>query len=443
MTRFQRGTLWALFLFLGLLVVVAFFARAAAGRYLGSGRFREQITRAVDQELKAKGTFQPIHFTDGTFYSDGFVANGNERSFFSRLRADQIRAVVNWRGLLGRRWEVNELHIQNLEIRFAGRMPAERGVEIRRAEPARPAARKKSSWKLDLRRAEIAQSAWSWGAAPASAGSLTKSRFTLTPDGGAWLVEARSGTLAQSGWPSLTIDAAKLRYTGASLFVTESALRAGDGRLKVDGEIAFDRAAELRVRLDQIDFAPFLPADWRLRLRGKIAGTAKLHTPLPQGAPRIEGDLRLVEGQLEALPLLDQIASFTRTDRFRRVVLTRGSLAFSNEGDRTVVRNLVLESAGLMRVEGKCTIAQKKIDGVLQVGVTAATLQWLPGSQERVFTVARDGYFWTPVRVRGPIEHPREDLTKRLLSAAASELLQNSKGTLEDAAKSLLDLIPR
>ncbi len=440
MTRFQRGTVWAVFLFLGLLVVVAFFARAAAGRYLGSGRFRQQITRAVDQELKAKGTFQPLHFTDGTFYSDGFVANGKERAFFSELRADQIRAVVNWRGLLHRRWEVNELHIQNLEIRFAGRMPAERA---RTTEPTRPAVKKKSSWKLDLRRAEIAQSSWHWGASPATAGSLTKSGFTLTPDGGAWLVEARSGTLAQSGWPILTIDSAKLRYTGASLFVTESALRAGDGRLYVDGEIAFNRAADLRVRLDQVDFAPLLPADWRLRLRGKIAGTAKLHAPLPQGALRIEGDLQLVEGQLEALPVLDQIAAFTRTERFRRLALTRGSLTFSNEGDRTVVRNLLLESAGLMRVEGSCTIAQKKIDGVFQIGVTAASLQWLPGSQERVFTVARDGYFWTPVRVSGPIEHPHEDLTKRLLSAAASELLQGSKGTLEDAAKTLLDLIPR
>ena len=74
--------------------------------------------------------------------------------------------------------------------------------------------------------------------------------------------------------------------------------------------------------------------------------------------------------------------------------------------------------------------------------MTAASLQWLPGSQARVFTVAHDGYYWTPVRVSGSVEHPHEDLTKRLLAAAASELLQNSKGTLEDAAKTLLDLIP-
>ncbi len=142
--------------------------------------------------------------------------------------------------------------------------------------------------------------------------------------------------------------------------MTESALRAGDGRLNVDGEIEFDRAADLRVRLDKVDFAPFLPPDWRLRLHGKLAGTAQVHAPLPEGALQMSGDLQLVDGMLEALPLFDQIATFTRTERFRRIALTRGSLNFSNESDRTVVKNLVLESEGLMRVEGDCTIAQKE-----------------------------------------------------------------------------------
>lgn len=440
MTKFQRGTAWAFFLLLGLVVLAALLARAGAGWYLGSERFRHQITRAVDQELKARGAFQPLHFNDGTFYCDGFVAQGKGRAFFSDLRADQIRAVVNWRGLLDRRWEVDELSVQNLDIRFAGR-PVEEISTTR--VPKKSPTQQKSPWKLDLRKAEIAQSAWHWGSTPARSGSLTKSGFTLTPDNGTWLVEAKSGTLAQTGWPSLTIESAKLRYTGASLFVTESALRAGDGRLHVDGEIAFDRAADLRVRLDKVDFAPFLPPDWRLRLHGKLAGAAQVHAPLPEGALKIDGDLQLVDGQLEALPLLDQIATFTRTERFRRVALTRGSLNFSTESERTVVKNLVLESEGLMRVEGGCTILKnRKIDGVFQIGVTAASLQWLPGSQARVFTVARDGYFWTPVRVSGPVDHPHEDLTKRLIAAAANELLENSKGTLEDAARTLLDLIP-
>lgn len=88
------------------------------------------------------------------------------------------------------------------------------------------------------------------------------------------------------------------------------------GRINVEGKIEFDRAADLQLRLDKVDFSPFLPPDWRLKLHGKMAGTAKIHAPLPEGAVQIEGDSQLVDGQLEALPLLDQIAAFTRTDRF-------------------------------------------------------------------------------------------------------------------------------
>ena len=65
-----------------------------------------------------------------------------------------------------------------------------------------------------------------------------------------------------------------------------------------------------------------------------------------------------------------------------------------------------------------------------------------PGSQSRVFTVSHDGYYWTPLRLSGSVSHPHEDLTRRLVAAAAGELLKNSDDTLQDTAKALLDLIP-
>jgi len=437
MTNFQRRAAWSIFSLLGLIVLATLAARIGAGWYLSSNRFRNQIAIAVGRELKADATFRPLHFSDGTFYCDGFVAHGKTRAFFSDLRADQIRAVMNWRGLLDHRWEIDELSAQNLDVRFAnGAAPEPPSTE------SRPEKKKETSWKLDLRKADVAQSSWRWGASEATSGSITRSAFTLMPSQGAWLIEATSGTLNQTGWPTLTIESAKLRYTGAALFVTESALRAGDGRIAVAGEVDFNRAADFQAQLDRVDITPLLPADWRVRLHGKLAGTAKVHAPLPSGNLQIEGDLRLIEGQLEALPLLDQIATFTRTERFRRVTLTRGSLSFTSDADVVTVQNFLVESEGLMRVEGSCKIVNDKIDGVFQVGVTAASLQWLPGSQSRVFTVAHDGYCWTPVHLKGPVSHPHEDLTKRLVAAAAGELLQNSGDTLQDAAKTLLDLIP-
>ncbi len=438
MTKFQRRGLVAVGSLLAFLVLLLVGARFGANWYLASGRFRRHVTAAVGHVLKADGTFMPLHYTDGTFYSDGFVARGKSPAFFSELRADQIRALVNWRGLLDHRYEIDELHLQNLDVQFNGpRLPE----PPRQPGPQSP--KKPSAWKLDLREAEIAQSSWHWGATPAASGSITHGAFTLRPDNGAWLIDASSGTLAQTGWPSLTIESAALRYTGPSLFVTESALRAGEGRLKVNGEINFDHAADFEAQFDHISITPLLPPDWRVRLHGNLAGHARIHATLPSSSPGIEGDLTLADGQLEALPLLDQIATFTRTERFRRIALTNASLSFTRTASGlTTVKNLVLESQGLLRVEGNCTIAGGKIDGRFQLGVTAASLQWLPGSQGRVFTVAHDGYSWTPVHLTGSVEHPHEDLTKRLLAAAAGELLQKSPNDIIDTAKSLLDLIP-
>ena len=85
---------------------------------------------------------------------------------------------------------------------------------------------------------------------------------------------------------------------------------------------------------------------------------------------------------------------------------------------------------------------------MVQVGVTPSSLQWLPGSQARVFTVARDGYLWTPMRLAGPLEEPEEDLSPRLIAAAQGAIIDKATDTArdvidsaKDAAKSALDLL--
>ncbi len=442
MTKFQRRAAWSIAGLLGLLVLLALAARLGAGWYLQSDGFRKQITSAVGHELQAEGDFMPLHFADGTFYTDGYRAQGKSSAFFSSLRADQIRSVVNWRGLLDRRWEVEELNVQNLDVQFAGRAPEPTPTGERK--PSAP--RKRSRWQLDLRRGEVAQSSWHWGTTPATTGSVTGAAFTLLPNDGDWLIDAHSGLVTQAGWPSLAIDAVKLRYTGASLFVTEGSLRNGAGHLAVTGEMRFHQLADFQTQFERIAITPLLPPDWRVRLHGDLTGSAHIRAPLPAPADgtgyKIEGNLQLLDGQIEAIPLLEQIATFTRTERFRKVAVTRGALDFTQAAGLTTVKNLVVESEGLLRLEGGCTIAGGKIDGRFQLGVTAASLQWLPGSQARVFTAAHDGYSWTAVHVTGPVDHPHEDLTKRLLAAAAGELLNKSPNDLIDAAKSLLDLLP-
>ena len=240
---------------------------------------------------------------------------------------DQIRAAFNWRGFFHRTCLIDELNVQQLIIRFANRS----GAEPTPVKVAPQQNRSSEGWTLDLRKANVAQSTWTWATNDGTAGSITGSSFTLTPSSDSWLIDASSGKLSQTGWPVLSIESAKLRYTSSSLFVTESVLRTGTGRITLSGEIDFKQAANLQTQFADVPVTPLLPPDWRVRLTGKVAGVASIHAPLSDGSVHVEGHMQLVDGQVEALPLLDQIATFTRTERFRRLSLSKASLSFTRD----------------------------------------------------------------------------------------------------------------
>lgn len=298
-----------------------------------------------------------------------------------------------------------------------------------------------SGWlpnRVDLRKLFVHEANLKWGT-----GSVTGAAVTLTPDGDAQAFAIEGGRLMQMGWPDLKIDSARLRYRSPTLFITSAELKSGEtGSVAVSGEVDFGRALDLQLKLSGVPVTPLLPLDWRARLRGNLSGDVKVRAPLPATVPpRIEGSLRLTQGQLEALPILDQIATFTRAPQFKMLTLTRASADFSHDATRTNVTKFIAESEGLIRMEGSFTVADAKIDGSFQVGVTASSLQWLPGSQAKVFTVARGGYLWAPMRLSGPVNHPTEDLSPRLIAAAQGAVIEGVQGTIEQTTKDLLDIV--
>ncbi len=174
-----------------------------------------------------------------------------------------------------------------------------------------------------------------------------------------------------------------------------------------------------------------------------------VRSPLPlKGDPQLKGSLKITNGELTALPVLDGIAKYTRTDQFRRLNLTNASGDFEQQGERLSVTKFIAESEGLICMKGDFTIISGMIDGSFEVGVTPGSLQWLPGAQAKVFTVSRGGYLWSPLHLTGPVDHPKDDLTDRLIAAAqdavidgvkqqATEVLKNGK----DVTKGILDFV--
>jgi hypothetical protein len=93
----------------------------------------------------------------------------------------------------------------------------------------------------------------------------------------------------------------------------------------------------------------------------------------------------------------------------------------------------------LLRVEGGGAIEGDQIKANLVIGLSSSLLGWMPGVQQKVFTQQRDGLSWAQMQVSGPMNDPKEDLSKRISDALAEGMSNQFK----NQAKSLLDLLGR
>ncbi len=447
--------------------------RAWFNSFLRGEEFRRLVSRATSDAIQAGGEYDPFHFEGTTIYTDGFHAKNG--GFFEELRADRLRAEFNLRGIFNHAWQIDEVEMQRLSVSLERRNtehgaarenggaagpvePQKMGRPGRESRPqfspeTNSKAGQASGWlpnRLDLRKALIRETNLKWMQNEPSRGSVEGVALTVTPENGTWVMQGEGGKVRQTGWPDLELRQIKLRYKHPSLFLTESEFKLpGSGAITASGEINFQEALDIQMELNGIAAEPLLPPDWRARLKGNIFGSVRVRSPLPLSAPpHIEGGVRLAGGQLLALPVLDQIALFTRTQQFRMLNLSRASAQFTQDGGKLDVRQFLIESEGLIRIEGIFTVVNGNIDGSFQVGVTPTSLQWLPGSQDKVFTNAHDGYVWTPVRVTGPLDNPNDDLRARLAVAAgvtviekAGEAVREVPKTIEQTTKGLLDLL--
>jgi hypothetical protein len=440
-----RVVMWALPLLFVLLVAAVLAGRAWFNAYLQGSAFRELVGGLAGKQMKATAEFLPFHLSGTSIYSDAFKAQGSAKAAFSQLDADQIRAELNLRGLWQRAWEVDEISLQRLRLSLghsAGAPVAQLPDDF--SAEQKPAVTPRSGWlpnRVDLRKIIIRETDLKWGEGTPQTGAVNGAMLTLTPDGDGWNIFCEGGKVSQQGGPDLTIEQMRLRYQRPSLFITDGTLRYGaEGSVALDGEVNFERALDVRAKLAGIPITPFLREDWRAKIKGNLAGEIKIRAALPMLAgPLLEGSLALSQGELEALPVLDQIAVFTRTQRFRKINLTKTSADFTHAAGRTTVTNFIAESEGLIRVEGGFVMENGMIDGTFQVGVTPASLQWLPGSQAKVFTEARGGYLWTTVRLTGPLASPQEDLTRRLIDTIQNTIQDLPNGKLPDAPKKLIE----
>jgi len=297
---------------------------------------------------------------------------------------------------------------------------------------------------FDVERLFVEQGGWRLAETHASAAAW-ESGQTSVP------VKFRGGTLQtpfrtpqQSEALKLDVASASLRLGTGQLQLAEASLRwRQNAEANLRGSIKFESGVwQCFTHLQNVPLDEFLDPLWKPRLSGKIKADIEA-SGSHASSPIWKADAALENGVIEGFPIQEKLATYTRAERFKRLVLDICQATIRPEGEALRFEHIIVQSNGLIRIEGTMTLRNGLMDGDLMVGVTPETLRWIPGAQSNVFTQTNPqgppGLRWARVRVVGPLNAPQEDLSARLLGGAGMSLLLETPGQIiHQGAETLL-----
>ena len=459
----SRFRWWLVVVPLGLLILVVlgiFGVRWWVDSYLRSEGFRRTVDQQASHALHADGKFGLFQWQGTEVYSDQFDAVGHADSPLARLTAEQVRARFDLGAIWRHTWRVEAVDVQRIGVVLARQHPtpeqappvteAEDSSAVQHPPPSPGFLASLMPNRVELGQVKVEDFSLAWNAdQPDTSGKVAGVRLTAHPlDDGfrSWQIDGAEGQLEQAHFPTIRLDGFAVRSTPHEVFLTRAdGEMEGGGKVDLSGKQGLDgeRLLDLQADFDAVPVGPFLPQDWRARLKGTAGGN--VHVTGGGERRQASGHVEMHDGKLTALPMLDELATFTMSERYRQAPLQKAQADFDWQDGNLDVKNLVVESEGLLRLEGGFVVRNARMDGTIQVGVARSALRWMAVVGTQVFNQPeRDGYVWTTVKLSGPVDQPSEDLTPRLVAAiqdaALKKAQQGANGVL-DTAKSLLDLL--
>ena len=430
---------------IALLLLAGWFGGSAAlARVFESRHLRELIAAKIGREIKAPSGLLPLSCRGLSLYSDGLESNSNAPHGLTELRASRIYARSNllelWRG----HWRVEKLSAEHLQAAFGKSAAAH--LDRNEFAPPRlePPSRENSALSLDVRETVIARTDLAWGEGE-NTGNFREVTTRYYPDGKNLIVHGQGGTFQQAKLPEARVRTCKLYYTKPALHIDEGALTlGGDSSIRVLGGFDFGEKSsmDLQLRFEQCPAAPFLSEEMRARFSATFGAEMRLQSRLREkNSMTAEGEATVTRAVLKNVPALEKIAAFTGKTEFRELAIDRISGSYEWRASELTVRNLSLEAKRLIAVKGEGTLRKGGIEATLQLGATAEVLAAFPGARAEVFTTERAGYFWTTVRLSGPMEHLHDDLKPRLLAAAQASIAKGILGAIFKPRQTVIEKI--
>lgn len=415
---------------------------ASIRSYLHSQGFRRLLSEKAGAAIKVTGEFTPFRWEGLAVETEAFQGTGH--GIIRDLRVDGLHTEIGLGGLRRGVWEIRDARMRRVVISLdatqSGGSPGPSAANNLDTDFPKSLG-KKRGWlprEVELQGLELGQVDLH---ALLDQGPLTASgmRVDVKPDGGrrSFRAEITGGDirLPLEFAPVLRLDRARLRHQDGAVFLTHlSAAAWKDGSLEASGE--WDRKARrfsAEGGLSGVKCEEILSETWAKRLIGGLSTdfTADNHA----GRPVARGRLVLQNGTLTALPVLDMLAAYADTRRFRVLALSEARADWRWEKDLIELSDIVIASEGLARLEGKVTIRGEELDGHLRLGLLPGTLANIPGAETHVFTPGEKGLLWAPLRLTGTLDKPREDLSDRLIAAAGMRMLETLPETGEKVIK--------
>ncbi len=420
-------------------------------KYLHSEGFRRLLSEEASRTLGISGSFASFRWDGLQVETPSFEASGEGQ--IRSIRADKLHTEIGLGRVTRGVWEVRGSNVGRIEATIDARSRANATPPPVATTPGPNSEAKKNGWlpsEVDLDGLTIqsmsVRALTNSGEAAISDMQVevkqaeTKSAYRATIDGG-------RVSLPWKMVPTIELDRVKLRYQDGQAFITDATAQvAGSGRVQADGEWSQASGSYgLQGSLSDVPCADLLNADWAKRLTGKVDSTFSV---VSHGkGPRLEGHLVVKDGVLTALPVLDSLAAYADTRRFRVLQLSEAQTDWKWEDGVTTLSRFVLATEGLVRLEGQLVVGKNgELDGNFRLGLAPGTLANIPGAETDVFLPAEKGLLWTPLRITGTLDDPKEDLTDRLIAAAGLRMFDVLPATGEKAlkfTKSVIDEAPQ
>ena len=434
------------------LVVVLFGGKIALEKWVQSDDFEDLVRKKAAKELHADVEIEDREWKGMQANIGKLTAKGYEEAAFSSIELNAIRASL--KSMANKTVQISDINITRADIEFSNdrlkrtvkaNAVSEEAVVTADATPKIPGFLSKfAPEKVAL--GDVVIGSVSLNVKDDAGESLvmikdSKAQITPNLENKSAEFRIKDGDIVIAKAPEMTLRDAKMRWQDQSLFINNGSIGIyGEGHIAGSGEVAFKDSAQfdLDLNLSSIDVKKVVPEDWQKRISGTVRGPVKVKGPAADLIQ--EGTLHLDDGVLEGVEVLDKIAKFTKSDKFNRIVLNQAQSDFTMQGGLLELRNIEIQSDGLLRIEGKLDKDGKDIAGSLRLGVTPGTIRLIPGAKDRVFTDSHDGFLWTTVNIGGTTDKISEDLTSRLISAATGGLVDALPSGLLDTIKGAIGL---